>query len=165
MHPSQHREIDHFNRIRTDNRRENLREVTKKEQNNHHSKKSSNKTGYTGISRTGNSFRVTWRENGKQRQESFSFKKYGGEHRALNASRRRRKEICKEIGNTNGLKVDSDLNVIEDAVSSESSSTNNTGEEEESEEEPAVTNKRKSESDEESSSEPDQNTKKKSKVT
>tara|TARA_R110000823_G_scaffold266995_1_gene387041 strand:+ start:231 stop:746 length:516 start_codon:yes stop_codon:yes gene_type:complete len=70
--------IDHKNRIRTDNRLENLHWVTKKENNQNVSKKAT--TLWQGVSydESTNRFRAKWAdENSKQCYKSFSYGVYG----------------------------------------------------------------------------------------
>lgn len=52
-------ELDHINLVRTDNRIENLREVTKKENNRNVRIKKHNTTGYKGVCRSANGKRFT----------------------------------------------------------------------------------------------------------
>jgi len=68
--------VDHKNRIRNDNRLENLHWVTRKENNENTSKQS--KSLWQGISYHKNSYAASWcDENSKQCQASFSVNKYG----------------------------------------------------------------------------------------
>ena len=72
--------VDHINRIRTDDRVENLRWVTRKENSRNRSKYSNNTSGLTGVSfrKDRESWRTYWCDNiGKLRSKYFSINKYG----------------------------------------------------------------------------------------
>tara|TARA_R110000824_G_scaffold305207_2_gene493056 strand:+ start:82 stop:522 length:441 start_codon:yes stop_codon:yes gene_type:complete len=64
--------IDHINRIRTDNRIENLRWVTHQENCNNQSLRSDNKLRETGIHFSPAKYIYEWREDGKRKSKKFS---------------------------------------------------------------------------------------------
>ena len=68
--------VDHINGITSDNRLENLRWVTKQENNNNRKLNSNNTSGITGI-RIDNRYKkvkyiAAWREGGKQKTKTFA---------------------------------------------------------------------------------------------
>ena len=65
-------------------------------------------SGYNGISwdKKKKHCRVIWYENKKEKNSIFSVSTFKGEENALNAAIKFRDEIYKEIGNTNGNKID-----------------------------------------------------------
>tara|TARA_R110000851_G_C12837206_1_gene541341 strand:- start:155 stop:670 length:516 start_codon:yes stop_codon:yes gene_type:complete len=70
--------IDHKNRIRTDNRLENLHWVTRKENNQNQSKKDTSLWQGVSYYPRNNRYRAQWRdENGKQCEVSYSYSVYG----------------------------------------------------------------------------------------
>ena len=76
--------VDHINRKSFDNRRENLRMVTQKQNLRNQSIRKTNTTGHTGVSRSGNG-KYTYfcarifNNDGIQISKSFSIKKFGEE--------------------------------------------------------------------------------------
>lgn len=98
------REVDHENRIRTDNKRSNLRIVTRLINTRNHTRNANNKTGTTGVhldtyvkgSHTYHSYVATWIDDtGKKRTAKFSCGKYGDETARNLAEGRREREIAK----------------------------------------------------------------------
>ena len=90
--------VDHKNHIRTDNRLENLRWVTKKENNQNQSKQS--KSLWQGVyyAEKCNQIRANWAdENGKRGNTSFSVNKYG--MMALVCAIDKRDEMVKKLYN------------------------------------------------------------------
>ena len=78
--PDNKKMVDHINRIRTDNRVENLRWVTREENSRNQSKYRNNKSGITGVClHDGKKGWVAhWYDNnGKLRSKYFSLNKYG----------------------------------------------------------------------------------------
>jgi len=63
--------LDHINGIRSDNRVENLRVVSKQENNRNARKRVDNKSGHTGITKVGDRFQVNVRFNGKQKTVGY----------------------------------------------------------------------------------------------
>jgi len=81
-------EIDHINNIKTDNRVENLRWVTRSE-NNRNCKKKNSSTGFTGVTKNGKGFRARCSKDGvakslgtfKTAEEAFeAYKKFAEEN-------------------------------------------------------------------------------------
>lgn len=58
-------EIDHINRIRNDNRIDNLQLVTKQDNLKNRGLNSNNKTGYPGVSKRRNRYKAQYMSNGK----------------------------------------------------------------------------------------------------
>ena len=77
--------VDHKNKDKLDNRRENLRVATQQEQTINQNREKQNKTGIIGVcyvvgQKYGASWKATWRdENKNQKSSSFSVKKWGDE--------------------------------------------------------------------------------------
>ena len=69
--------IDHINRIKTDNRLENLQWADISGQNFNQGLRKTNKLGVKGICKDKNNIRATWQENGIQKSKSFAIKKLG----------------------------------------------------------------------------------------
>lgn len=98
------KEVDHENRIRTDNRRTNLRVVPRVVNARNHTRNSNNRTGITGVHLDENTrgaatylnYVATWfDEDGRKRSAKFSCRKYGKEGAMNLAVRRREEEIAK----------------------------------------------------------------------
>ena len=68
--------VDHIDRNGLNNRKCNLRAVNNSTNKKNMDVRSDNKLGYNGISLEGNSYRVSWQENGKQRSKKFNINKY-----------------------------------------------------------------------------------------
>ena len=76
--PANKPEIDHINRIPTDNRLENLHWGSRTEQNLNRGLFKNNKLGVKGICKHGNYIVAYWREDGIVKTKNFNIKKFGG---------------------------------------------------------------------------------------
>jgi hypothetical protein len=79
-------DVDHINQDRLDNRLENLRWVTHKDNGRNRGMSKNNTSGYEGVSfyKTQNIWRALWVDNeGKLIQKYFSIKKYGDNAKQL----------------------------------------------------------------------------------
>lgn len=90
-------QIDHINRINTDNRIENLRCVSSVVNTRNQKMNIRNKTGFNGVRirefDKGDYYVAFWRENGKQYDKSYSVNKHGREEAFKLACEKRQKEI------------------------------------------------------------------------
>ena len=75
--PANKPEIDHINRIPTDNRLENLKWSDRTEQMFNRGLFKNNTSGVKGIYKDGNSIRAHWRENGIGKTKRFNINKFG----------------------------------------------------------------------------------------
>lgn len=87
--------IDHVDRNGLNNRKCNLRLVDNSINKKNMDVRKDNKYGYNGISKDGNSYRVSWQENGVQRSKKFSESTY---ENALEEAIEFRKEKERENG-------------------------------------------------------------------
>ena len=84
--PNNLKQVDHINRDRLDNRLENLRWVTNKDNGRNRSMSKDNTSGYQGVRfhKSNNSWAATWCDKeGKQKTKTFSINKYGTDAKKL----------------------------------------------------------------------------------
>ena len=90
--------IDHINRIRTDNRLENLQWSDRSGQIFNQGLKKNNTSGKKGVCIGGNNIRAQWYEDGLRKSKSFNIKKFGFDE-AFRLACEYRKAKMKELHN------------------------------------------------------------------
>ena len=95
--PENKPEIDHINRIRTDNRLENLKWADRSEQNLNQGLRKTNTSGVKGVYLDRNNIVAKWSENGILKGKSFNIKKFGGFDEAFRLACEYRKNKMLEI--------------------------------------------------------------------
>lgn len=89
--------VDHINRDRLDNRRENLREASRQQNNWNKSKMRNNKTGVPNVTRHQGRFRVTVTKDRKQY--------YGGSYTTIEEAKIARNRLVRELHGSYGREV------------------------------------------------------------
>ena len=90
--------VDHVKRNKFDNRLENLRIVTVRDNNRNKSKPNTNISGFVGVCKEGNNWVAFINDDqGKKRRKSFSCKKYG-ENESLEMAKNQRAIWKQEFG-------------------------------------------------------------------